>query len=266
MKRLLVLLLFLGSFFPTLRAEAHYYRTESQVIDAIRDGNSHVSVETARSYAKVIIEECKDRHCDPFTMAAMAFYESGWNPRTINASDPGYSVGLMQIAAVRKNSPCSDKSLLDTKPCRDKIALLMVGTYNLRRGAMGITIRRKYCRDKTGHPSSFEGWLSSYQGYDSRPGIICNMKKDRRGRWVRLREIPWKTKRVMDLRRKYVRKFGGRRRAKGSRPNPPRPTSRTAALPQLGCGEDSSFSFSRQMRLPIASSTMDFACASPSSM
>jgi hypothetical protein len=186
---------------------AQYHRTQLQVVRAIRDGNGAVSVATAETYARVIIRESKRHQFDPFTLVAMAKGESNWNPRVVNASDPGYSVGLVQIGAVIPGSACGSKSLIDTESCQKRIALLMQPTYNLQQAAALITLHRKWCRKRTGHPALFARWLSSYQGYNSRAGVTCNMRRSSKGRWYDL-PIPSKTLRVMRYRRQLIRRYG----------------------------------------------------------
>lgn len=189
-------------------AYAHYHRSEAQVVAAIRDVVK-VPKPLARSYAQTIIREARRRHFDPFTLVSMARYESHWNPRIVNANDPRYSVGLVQVGAVQgPDSKCPSKALIESPGCQARIALLMDGNYNLTRAAMGITIRRKWCRDRTGLPAKFHRWLSSFQGMDRlKSGRICNMQRDRRGRW---RDLPIRnvTRRVMVYRRVLIRKYG----------------------------------------------------------
>ena len=141
-------------------ARAHYYRTEAQVVAAIRDVVP-VRKAVARGYARTIIRLAKARHFDPFTLVSMVRYESHWNPRVVNASDPRYSVGLAQVGAVQgPKSKCPSKAFIDSPGCQARIALLMDGNYNLGRAAMGITIRRAWCRKYHGR-APFVGWLSS---------------------------------------------------------------------------------------------------------
>jgi hypothetical protein len=197
--------------FDATEADAHYSRSEAQVIDAIRDVVK-VPVPVARGYARVIIREGRARHFDPFTVVAMVRYESHWNPRVINASDPRYSVGLGQVGAVMgPKSSCPSKALIKSPGCQARIARLMDGQYNLTRVASGITWRRKWCRKYHGR-APFVGWLSSYQGMDrprrGKPGErICNMQRDKRGRW---RALPVRktTRRVIEYRRVLIRKYG----------------------------------------------------------
>lgn len=207
MRRYIVWLLALACFCATVQAGAHYNRSEGQVVCAIRDVVK-VSMPTARGYARTIIREARARHFDPYTLVAMTRYESHWNPRVINASDPRYSVGLVQVGAVMgPKSSCPSKALIKSPGCQARIAQLMDGNYNLGRAAMGITWRRKYCRKKTGQTAKFARWLSGYQGYDGRRGVTCNMKKNRRGQWYDL-PIPSKTLRVIVYRRVLIRKCG----------------------------------------------------------
>lgn len=193
-------------FFVPSTTNAQYHRSERQVVAAIRDVVK-VPIPTARSYARVIIREATARHFDPFTLVSMARWESHWNPATVNENDPFYSVGLVQIGAIRGNSKCSSRELLPTAACRERIAVLMDGTYNLANAAGLIAKHRQHCRKKTGQPALFARWLSSYQGYDGRPGVTCNMRRNRKGRWYDL-PVPRLTQRVIQYRRVLVRKYG----------------------------------------------------------
>lgn len=187
-------------------ARAYYHRTETQVVAAIRDVVK-VPKPLARSYARTIIREARNRRFDPYTLVSMARYESHWNPRVVNETDPHYSVGLVQIGVIRVGTACSGRKLIPTAACQSRISQLMDGNYNLSRAAAIITTHRAYCRRSTGHPALFARWLSSYQGYDGRRGVTCNMKRNSRGRWYDL-PTPSKTLRVMQYRRVLIRKYG----------------------------------------------------------
>ncbi len=184
------------------------YRPLRDIVAAIRlSGGRAVNDAQARAWGKVIQDECKAREVDPLTPISMVYFESHWRPRTVYAPDPRYSVGLMSIGAVKKGSSCQSKALIATPGCQAKIALLMDGAHNIRRGMMGISIRRAYCRRITGRPALFARWLSSYQGYDRRRGVTCNQRQDARGRWRDL-PIPPKTLRVMRYRLELIRRLG----------------------------------------------------------
>ena len=205
--RLLVFLLALACVLvSSAPLRAQYHRSEAQVVAAIRDVVS-VPLPTARSYARTIIREARQRHFDAFTLVSMARYESHWNPQVINPDDPHYSVGLVQIGAIRSGTPCNNRDLIGSTACRSRIAQLMDGSYNLGRAAALITLHRAYCRRATGHSAKFARWLSSYQGYDGRAGVTCNMRRNSEGRWYDL-PIPSKTLRVMRYRRRLIRKYG----------------------------------------------------------
>jgi len=190
----------------TLVIHADYRRSEQQVVRAIRDGNASLSLRTARSYARVIRDEARRRHFDPLTLVSMARWESHWNPTVVNPDDPGYSVGLVQVAAVRAGSDCASKSDIGSEACQRRIARLSQGTYNLRQAAALITLHRRWCRQRTKKPALFARWLSSYQGYNSRPGVTCNLRRDKHGRWRDL-PVPKLTRRVIRYRRTLIRRY-----------------------------------------------------------
>ena len=114
-------------------------------------------------------------------------------------------VGLAQINVLASHRSC--RAQLDSAGCQLVIASLLDGVHNLRTAAGMITKWRDYCRRRTGKPALFARWLSGFQGYDSRPGVSCNMKRDKRGRWRDL-PVPKLTRKVMAYRRYLIRRIG----------------------------------------------------------
>lgn len=178
-------------------------RPVSQIVCAIRAVNPSVSVETATSWAGVIRPDAVERHFCPMTMVAIGWRESGLRATVVNDNRHGYFVGLTQVNAVHPRTACSSKALLQTEACQARIRLLMDPLYNLHRTAAAITTHRDMCRRITGNRPGFGDWLFSWQGYN-RPGVVCNQRRGRDGRWHRLSELPKGTQAVIDKRRELL--------------------------------------------------------------
>lgn len=202
MKRAILLAFALALVTPRASALA---RPLSRVEAAIRYVNPRVARVNVRSWARVIRAEAIARRFDPYTLIAIVRFESGFNPGVVNNNPPReYSVGLSQINALALYRTCREPPILSAPSCQSSIAALTDGAHNLRTAARLITGFRDHCRRRTGKPALFARWLSAFQGYDSRPGVTCNMRRDRRGRWRDL-PAPTLTRRVMRYRRELVR-------------------------------------------------------------
>ena len=183
-------------------------RSLSQVVRAVHEANPRLHPATARGWAKVIRDEARKRQFDPYTLIAIVHSETNFNPGAINNNPPReYSVGLSQINVLSYRACRPASTNLQSEKCRAIIDRLLVGDHNLRTAASLITSARGYCRRRTGKPALFARWLSVFQGYDSRPGVVCNMRRDSRGRWRDL-PTPTLTRRVIAYRRHLQRKIG----------------------------------------------------------
>jgi hypothetical protein len=198
------LTLVLGLMLATSHAHA-LARPRSRVEAAIRYVNPRATRANVRHWASVIRAEAIARHFDPFTLVAIVRFESGFSPGAVNNNPPReYSVGLSQINVLAMRPACRELPLLSSSSCQASIARLMDGAYNLRVAARLISGFRDHCRKRTGKPALFARWLSAFQGYDQRPGVTCNMRKDRRGRWRDL-PVPTLTRRVMRYRIELIK-------------------------------------------------------------
>lgn len=167
-----------------------------------------LSAGKARAWAKILHEEAKQRQFCPYTVIAIVQNETGGscNERLV-ADRPGleYSVGLGQINVIHHRD-CRGGNL-KSAGCQAYIGMLMDGASNLKVTAAMITQNRKFCRQATGHPALFARWLSSYQGYNRRKGVLCNMRRDSKGRWRDV-AIPKFTRKVMSYRNYLAHTLG----------------------------------------------------------
>ena len=133
-------------------------RSVAIIAVAIRLSNPAVSEPTAERYAKVIREEAREHHFDPYTMASIVSHESAWNPRADNGSD----FGLCQINIV--NLPAC-RAGRESAECSAAIERMKNPAHNLRTCAGIITTTRKYCRKfKRSRHAWFPEWLAQFQG------------------------------------------------------------------------------------------------------
>jgi len=180
------------------------------IVAAIQYAAPGMSKTTATSYAKLIRKEAIDRRFDPFTMVAMVYYESHWNPTLENHIG---CVGLGQVCPQFLWPYCnSGGEKWDQFRCKQKKAELKNGFYNLKLIAQSITANRKFCRKKVGI-ANWRHWLPSHGGYNSSSkGIWCGRKRIK-GRWRNV-AIPKTVSRIMVYRKKLIRKFArGQRKA-----------------------------------------------------
>ena len=178
-------------------------RTLRAVIAGLEVAQPRMTKATRKHYAEIIRKEAIDHSFDPLTLIAIVHFESGFNPGLIHANPPReYSVGLSQINVLAMHRSCRED--LSSDACGARIAALMDGAYNLKVAAALITANREHCRRRTGKPALFARWLSAFQGYDRRPGVTCNQRRDRRGRWRDL-PVPSQTARVIRYRRSLLR-------------------------------------------------------------
>ena len=163
----------------------------------------------AQAWSKVVQKQAKQRRFCPYTEVSIVRFESRCNPRLVHVNLPfEYSVGLGQINVIWHRD-CKNGKLKSPK-CQAYIGMLMDGPSNLKVTASMITANRNMCRDRTGQPALFARWLSSYGGYNGsrgRKGVLCNMRKDRRGRWRDVK-VPTHTRNVIQYRRHLVRTLG----------------------------------------------------------
>jgi hypothetical protein len=142
---------------------------------AIQLSQPNMSDKTAKTYAKVIQEEAKKRHFDPFSIVAIIHKESWWVPSAISPS--GRDFGLAQIrvehlGACRKDAdPVNDPS----PACRALKASFLNPIFNIRYASAHITRSREFCRKKVGKVT-YHGWLSAWQGTHKK-GKWCRKNK-----------------------------------------------------------------------------------------
>jgi len=165
----------------------------------------------AKVWSRIVQKQAKQRRFCPYTEISIVKNETGssCNERLV-ADRPGleYSVGLGQINVIHHRACDTSKGgSMKSAGCQAYIGMLMDGASNLKVTASMITANRRMCRDRTGHPALFARWLSSYQGYNRRKGVLCNMRRDKRGRWRDVK-TPKFTRKVMNYRHYLVRTLG----------------------------------------------------------
>jgi hypothetical protein len=161
-----------------------------------------MSTDLARQYAVVVQDEARDHHFDPYTLVAMAHYESRWRA----GANDGACYGLVGICL--SNYPeCRSGPL--SAGCEARRATLVDGRRNLQIAADLITANRKFCRRKTGR-AKFHHWLASYQGANKPKQEIWCGQKMVRGRWMDVPRHPF-TMRVMQRRRWLIRNVRSKR-------------------------------------------------------
>jgi len=171
----------------------------------------HLNRAKVRIWSKVLREEAMKRSFCPYTGVAIVKFETGssCNERLVYDRMPReYSVGLGQINVIHHRD-CRNGGL-ESPGCQSYINMLKDGASNLRVMSSMITLNRRMCRSRTGHPALFARWLSSYGGYNNsrgRKGVWCNMRKDRRGRWRDVK-VPSHTRNVIQYRRQLLRSLG----------------------------------------------------------
>jgi hypothetical protein len=167
---------------------------------AIGVDHGHLSLKLRKAYAKVLIEVAAKHSFDSFTGIALIWHESGWKPSAIG--DGGEAIGLGQIHY---------RNLCATQPeqCEAKRVQLLNPAYNIR--AMGhiIAYKRRWCRQQTGRAALFARWLHAY-GYKQRKNLKCNMRRTKTG-W-RDKKVPTEVRRIIQYRRKLIRKLESKRR------------------------------------------------------
>jgi hypothetical protein len=184
-------------------------RSIAIIIAALQLAAPNMGKPTAKSYAELIQKEARERRFDPFTLIAMVYYESHWNPTLVNHIG---CVGLGQVCPQFIWPYCADGKHYDKFRCEQKKAELQNGHYNLQLIASSITANRKFCRKKVGI-ANWRHWLPSHGGYNSSSkGIWCGRKLVK-GRWRNV-PIPKSITRVMKYRRQLIRKLTKRRRRK----------------------------------------------------
>jgi hypothetical protein len=197
----------LGATLPSATVEARVVSL-SRVERAWKMACPHLNTKKAQLWAGIVQKEARQRQFCPYTLVSIVKHETGssCNERLV-ADRPGleYSVGLGQINVIHHRD-CRDGKL-KSAGCQAYISMLMDGASNLKVAASIITRNRQFCREKTGHPALFARWLSSYQGYNRRQGVWCNMQRDKKGRW---RDVatPSFTKKVMNYRHYLARTLG----------------------------------------------------------
>ena len=134
------------------------------IIAALQLAAPHMSKPTAKSYAKLIQKEAKERRFDPFTMIALVRGESHWNPSLVNRIG---CVGLGQVCPQFLWSYCNTGGEhYDKFRCEQKKAELMNGHYNLQLIARSITAWQ---------PGGRSGFTSEMRGTGSRTCFIISL-------------------------------------------------------------------------------------------
>ncbi len=189
----------------TISADGAPKRSVDTVAWAIGVDHSHISLKTRHAYAKVLIEVAAKHRFDAFTGIALIWHESGWRPSAIG--DDGEAIGLGQIHY---------RALCVTKPdsCEAKRLQLLDGAANIRAMGYIIAYKRRWCRQQTGKPALFARWLHAY-GYKQRKNLKCNMRRTKSG-W-RDKQVPTEVRRIIQYRRKLIRKLHAKRRSKRRR-------------------------------------------------
>ena len=174
------------------------FRSLALIVSAIQLTRPQVPEDQALAMAKVLQEEAKEHHFDPFSGVAMIHFESGFRPEVVSPNREDY--GLGQIRARYVGACRKDKDPLNhpSKACLQVKKDLLDPTKNIRLMAEMITRHRKLCRKKT-RTARFDQWLASYQG--------LNFPKQ--GRWCKANKRTW---RVIHYRRTLIRKLIHRRK------------------------------------------------------
>ena len=162
----------------------------------------------AKLWSQLIRKEAKARGFCPYTVISIVKNETGGscNERIVNNRPPiEYSVGLGQVNVIHHRD-CRGGNL-ESSGCQAYISMLMDGASNLRVVSSLITQNREFCKRKTGKPALFARWLSSYQGYNGKKGVWCNMRRDKSGQWRDVK-VPRFTKRVIQYRRFLMQSSG----------------------------------------------------------
>jgi len=187
------------------------HRSLRQIERALAYSCPSLSQANTNRYAKAIQKQAKRHRYDPYSGIGIIKYETGssCNERLVyNKLPREYSVGLGQINVIWHRSCDESKGgSMKSAGCQAYIGMLMDGSSNIRVMSSMITLNRKMCRKRTGQPALFARWLSSYGGYNGRRGVLCNMRKDSRGRWRDVK-VPRHTQNVISWRRTLIRKFG----------------------------------------------------------
>jgi hypothetical protein len=169
-------------------------RSVATIVAALTFVQPYMSKPAATQYAKVLREEAKKRHFDPFSLIAIIFLESSW--RTTAVSPDERDIGLAQIRVEHlkacRNDPDPVKN--PSPACAAQKASLFNGEYAIRYAARRITMSRDFCR-RHKKRATYHGWLSVWQG---------SMTGDKKT-WCKANKH---TRRVVNLRRKLVRRFG----------------------------------------------------------
>lgn len=173
---------------------------------AIGVDHGHLSLGVRKTYARVLIEVAAKHSFDSFTGIALIWHESGW--RTGAIGDAGEAIGLGQIhyrALCVRGPPSS---------CEAKRRQLFDPAYNIRAMGSIIAYKRRWCRQQTGRAALFARWLHAY-GYKQRKNLKCNMRRVKTG-W-RDKKVPTEIRRIIQYRRKLIRKLEAKRRQRRRR-------------------------------------------------
>lgn len=148
-------------------------RSIAVIIAAIQLSNPGLSYPQVESYAKVVQEEAKKRHFDPFSLVSIIHFESWWRPGAVNPN--GEDWGLAQ-AHVPTFPACRQD--MESDACKAIKQRFLNPIYSIRWAAARITVSRDFCRKHTGG-ASYHGWLSAWQGTHKR-GKWCRANKHTR--------------------------------------------------------------------------------------
>jgi hypothetical protein len=154
------------------------------------------------TYAVVVRDESLEHELDPLLVVAVVRNESRWFASAQNHRTD--CVGLGGIC-LRGFPVCQDPDRRDE--CVLLKGHLLEPVWNLRVTAAMLESNRDFCEARVGHASTAD-WLSSYQGFNDRPGrrgVWCNHVRIR-GRWVRV-AVPRLTQRVIAYRDALARRL-----------------------------------------------------------
>lgn len=154
------------------------------------------------SYALVVRDESLEHELDPLLVVAVVHNESRWYASAQNQRTA--CVGLGGIC-LRVFPQCQDPGRRDE--CVLLKGRLLEPVWNLQVTAAMLESNRDFCTERIG-PVTTADWLSSYQGFNDRPGrrgVFCNHVR-MRGRWVRV-PTPRLTQRVIAYRDALARRL-----------------------------------------------------------
>jgi len=127
-------------------------------------------------YAEILQRESVKRGLDPVELVALVENESHWDASRVGGVGQ-HCIGLGQHC-LHTLAVCRDTAYRGDL-CQAEWDALLVGEYNLRATAALVSEKIAACSRRTRRPVTFRRWVTSYQGFGSR----CGMVHTRRG-WV----------------------------------------------------------------------------------